>query len=59
MWANITTQTTFQRWVPSDLIGRLSGILLTSSYGMFPISVALAGSSSTGSAPAPSSSCPR
>ena len=43
MWANVTTQTAFQRWAPPDLIGRLSGLLLVTSYGMFPISVALAG----------------
>jgi predicted MFS family arabinose efflux permease len=43
MWANVTTQTAFQRWAPPHLIGRLSGLLLTASYGMFPISVALAG----------------
>lgn len=43
MSANITTQTAFQRWAPPSLIGRLSGLLLVTSYGMFPISVALAG----------------
>jgi MFS family permease len=43
MWANVITQTAFQRWAPPALIGRLSGILLTTSYGMFPVSVALAG----------------
>jgi MFS family permease len=43
MAANVTTQTAFQRWAPPSLIGRLSGLLLTTSYGMFPISVALAG----------------
>jgi len=43
MCANVTTQTAFQRWAPPDLIGRLSGLLMTTSYGMFPISVALAG----------------
>jgi MFS family permease len=43
MWANVTTQTAFQRWAPPDLLGRLSGLLLVTSYGMFPISVALAG----------------
>jgi len=43
MWANVTTQTAFQRWAPPDLIGRLSGLLLVTSYGMFPVSVALAG----------------
>jgi hypothetical protein len=43
MSANITTQTAFQRWAPPNLIGRLSGLLLVTSYGMFPVSVALAG----------------
>ena len=43
MCANVTTQTAFQRWAPPDLIGRLSGILMTTSFGMFPVSVALAG----------------
>jgi MFS family permease len=43
MAANVTTQTAFQRWAPPRLIGRLSGLLLTTSYGMFPVSVALAG----------------
>jgi predicted MFS family arabinose efflux permease len=43
MCANVTTQTAFQRWAPPDLIGRLSGLLMTTSYGMFPVSVALAG----------------
>jgi hypothetical protein len=43
MWANITTQTAFQRWARPDLIGRLSGLMMTTSFGMFPVSVALAG----------------
>ncbi len=43
MSANITTQTAFQRWAPPGMIGRLSGLLLVTSYGMFPVSVALAG----------------
>ena len=43
MCANVTTQTAFQRWAPPDLIGRLSGLLMTTSFGMFPISVVLAG----------------
>ena len=43
MSANITTQTAFQRWAPPAMIGRLSGLLLVTSYGMFPVSVALAG----------------
>jgi predicted MFS family arabinose efflux permease len=43
MWANVTMQTAFQRWAPPDLLGRLGGLLLATSYGMFPISVAAAG----------------
>jgi len=43
MCANVTTQTAFQRWAPPALIGRLSGLLLVTSYGMFPVSVVLAG----------------
>jgi len=43
MCANVTTQTAFQRWAPPDLIGRLGGLLMTTSFGMFPVSVALAG----------------
>ncbi len=43
LWAKITTQTAFQRWAPPGLLGRLSGLMLTTSYGMFPVSVALAG----------------
>jgi predicted MFS family arabinose efflux permease len=43
MSANVTTQTAFQRWAPPQLIGRLSGLLLVTSYGVFPVSVALAG----------------
>ena len=43
MWANVTMQTAFQRWAPPDLLGRLGGLLLATSYGMFPISVAVAG----------------
>ncbi len=43
MCANVTAQTAFQRWAPPALIGRLSGLLLVTSYGMFPVSVVLAG----------------
>ena len=43
MWANVMTQTAFQRWAPPEMLGRLSGLLLTASFGMFPVSVALAG----------------
>jgi predicted MFS family arabinose efflux permease len=43
MWAGVITQTAFQRWAPPAMLGRLNGITLTTSYGMFPLSVALAG----------------
>jgi hypothetical protein len=43
MWADITTQTAVQRWAPPSLVGSLSGLMLTTSYGLFPVSVAQAG----------------
>ena len=41
-FGNVVMLTIFQRWAPPDLLGRLSGLLLTASFGVFPISVALA-----------------
>jgi MFS family permease len=38
----VTMSTVFQRWAPPDLLGRLTGLLLTASFGVFPTSVALA-----------------
>jgi MFS family permease len=42
-FGNVITITAFQRWAPPDWLGRLMGIVLFASFGMFPISVVLAG----------------
>jgi hypothetical protein len=34
--------TAFQRWAPPDVLGRLTGVLMLASFGVFPVSVALA-----------------
>jgi len=41
-FGNVITITAFQKWAPAGLLGRLSGLLMLSSLGVFPISVALA-----------------
>jgi hypothetical protein len=41
-FGNIVSITAFQKWVPPGLIGRLTGIMMLASFGMFPISVVLA-----------------
>ncbi|MGH3410785.1 MAG: hypothetical protein ACRDRJ_51060, partial [Streptosporangiaceae bacterium] len=41
-FGNVLTITAFQKWAPADLLGRLSGVLMLASLGVFPISVALA-----------------
>ncbi|HVC22290.1 MAG TPA: MFS transporter [Candidatus Dormibacteraeota bacterium] len=40
-FGNIMTITAFQRWAPPELLGRLMGLLLLTSFGVFPVSVAL------------------
>lgn len=42
-FGNVLTLTVFQRWAPPHLIGRLSGLIMLASYGVFPISVLSAG----------------
>jgi len=42
-FGNVTTITAFQRWAPSDMIGRLSAVLMVASVGVYPISVLLGG----------------
>jgi hypothetical protein len=42
-YGNVNTQTAFQRWAPAGTIGRLSSVLLLSSFGTFPLSVILGG----------------
>jgi predicted MFS family arabinose efflux permease len=41
-FGNVLTITAFQRWAPPSALGRLSGLLMLTSFGVFPISVALA-----------------
>jgi predicted MFS family arabinose efflux permease len=41
-FGNVITITVFQQWAPPNLLGRLSGLLALTSFGLFPVSVALA-----------------
>jgi predicted MFS family arabinose efflux permease len=41
-FGNVVMITAFQRWAPPDMIGRLSGLLMLASVGVFPVSVVLA-----------------
>ncbi|MHB1526772.1 MAG: MFS transporter [Candidatus Dormibacteria bacterium] len=38
---NVVMITAFQRWVPKELMGRVMGLMLVASFGIFPVSVAL------------------
>jgi hypothetical protein len=40
-FGNVVMITVFQRWAPPSLLGRLTGLLMLASFGVFPISVAL------------------
>jgi MFS family permease len=40
-FGNVLTITAFQRWAPPSALGRLAGLLTLTSFGVFPISVAL------------------
>jgi predicted MFS family arabinose efflux permease len=40
-FGNVVMITVFQRWAPPAFLGRLSGLLMLCSFGVFPISVAL------------------
>lgn len=42
-FANVVTLTAFQRWVPPQMIGRLTSMVLLMGYGVFPVSVLAAG----------------
>jgi predicted MFS family arabinose efflux permease len=41
-FGNVLTITAFQRWAPPSALGRLAGLLTLTSFGVFPISVAIA-----------------
>ena len=38
-FGNVLTITAFQRWAPSELLGRLTGLVMFASMGVFPVSV--------------------
>jgi MFS family permease len=40
-FGNVVMMTVFQRWAPPGLLGRLMGLLLLASFGVFPVSVIL------------------
>lgn len=42
-FGNVLAITAFQRWAPPEMLGRLMGLLLLASFGVFPLSVLLAG----------------
>lgn len=42
-FGNILTITAFQRWAPPALLGRVTGLLMLTSFGAFPLSVFLGG----------------
>jgi hypothetical protein len=41
-FANVLTITAFQRWAPPGTLGRLTCLLMLTSFGIFPLSVAIA-----------------
>jgi hypothetical protein len=42
-FGNVLAITAFQRWAPPELLGRLMGLILLASFGIFPVSALLAG----------------
>jgi MFS family permease len=40
-FGNVVMITVFQRWAPPNMLGRLTGLLMLCSFGVFPVSVAL------------------
>jgi predicted MFS family arabinose efflux permease len=42
-FGNVLAVTAVQRWAPPELLGRLMGLVLLASFGIFPVSVALGG----------------
>ncbi|HEY6791631.1 MAG TPA: MFS transporter [Trebonia sp.] len=41
-FGNVVTVTAFQQWAPEGMLGRLVGLLMVTSFGVYPVSVALA-----------------
>jgi predicted MFS family arabinose efflux permease len=52
-FGNVVMITAFQRWAPPDLLGRLSGVLMLASLGVYPISVVIGAFVVHGLGPAP------
>jgi predicted MFS family arabinose efflux permease len=42
-FGNVLAVTAVQRWAPPELLGRLMGLVLLASFGIFPVSVVLGG----------------
>lgn len=42
-FGNVVMITAFQHWAPAEVMGRLMGLLLLASFGIFPLSVLLGG----------------
>ena len=42
-FGNVVTITAFQRWAPRALMGRLMGVVIVASLGIFPVSVVFGG----------------
>jgi predicted MFS family arabinose efflux permease len=42
-FGNVITITVLQRWAPPQLLGRLMSVVLTASFGTFPVSVLIGG----------------
>jgi hypothetical protein len=52
-FGNVVMITAFQRWCPPGLLGRLSGVLMLTSMGVYPISVVISAFVVRGLGPAP------
>jgi len=52
-FGNVLTITAFQRWAPPGTLGRLTGLLILTSFGVYPVSVAIAAAFVRDLGPAP------
>jgi predicted MFS family arabinose efflux permease len=52
-FSNVIMITAFQRWAPPAALGRLTGLLMLTSFGVFPLSVAVAALVTRDLGPAP------
>jgi predicted MFS family arabinose efflux permease len=42
-FGNVVMITAWQHWAPPELLGRLTGLVMTATFGIFPVSVLLGG----------------